>query len=182
MNREDENERFAGSVPNGIPVFAHAGELESDGGARGGRGDGDFFVSGQEGGFGDALGVCEAVDLQGFAAGVAEHVFFPAQGAAVGAEGLRSVGGEVAEAEVVVGHGEHLGRELLVVRLTGAGDVAGAPAGVDGFPVPVVDLHRVPGVVGIFCRHRCARCEGGGESESFAVAAHDHGLEASFAG
>ena len=59
----------------------------------------------------------------------------------------------MAEAEIVVGHGEHFGRELFVVGLAGTGDVSGAPAGVDGFPVAVVDLDGVPGVVGAFGGH-----------------------------
>ncbi len=88
----------------------------------------------------------------------------------------------MAQAKVVVGHGEHFGRELLVVGLACAGDVAGAPAGVDGFPVAVVDLYGVPGVVGGFGGHGRAGGEGGGEAEAFAVAAYDDRFEAGFAG
>lgn len=59
---------------------------------------------------------------------------------------MGAVGGEVAEPEGGVGHAELARGEVFVVRLAPAGDVARAPAGVDEFPVLVVDLDGVPGV------------------------------------
>lgn len=57
----------------------------------------------------------------------------------------------MAEPEGGVGHAELARREVFVVRLPPAGDVARAPAGVDQFPVVVVDLDGVPGVAcGVF--------------------------------
>ena len=95
---------------------------------------------------------------------------------------MRSVRGKVAEAEVVVGHGEHLRGELLVIGLASPFDVAGAPAGVDGFPIAIVDFHGIPGVVGILCRNRRAGCERGGESKALAMATYHYGLKTSFCG
>ena len=62
----------------------------------------------------------------------------------------------MAEAEIVVGHCEVAGREGLVVGFALAGDVARAPAAVDQFPLPVVDLDCVPGVVAALWRHALA--------------------------
>ena len=52
MNSQEEDERRAGAMTEGIPVGADAGELEADG-ARGG--DGDAEVRGEEGRFGETL-------------------------------------------------------------------------------------------------------------------------------
>ena len=88
----------------------------------------------------------------------------------------------MAAAEVVVGHGELFRGELFIVGLAGAGDVARAPAAIDGLPVAVVDLHCVPGVIRVLGGHWRAGGEGGGEAETFAVASYDDGFETSFAG
>lgn len=151
MDFEEVYEGFSGAVAGGIPVFADFGELETERGTwMGGGGDGDFFVEGEEAGFADAFWAGYVVDLQSLAPGVSCHVFFPAHTATVGAEGLGSIGGEMTNAEIVIRHGEHAWCELFVVGLAGAGDVAGTPAAVNELPLAVINLHGVPGVIGVF--------------------------------
>lgn len=140
-----------------IPVGTDAGELEADG-ARGG--DRDAEVRREERIFGEALLLDDAgVKHQRLRAARvrADDVFLPAYlGAAIGAVELGFVAWEVVEAEFVVAHCEVAGREGLVVWLPLPGDVARAPAAVDEFPLPIVDLDCVPGVVAALWRHALA--------------------------
>ena len=159
------------------------------------RWDAEMF--GREGGFGDAFPLDDAgIERQRELAGRvwAEDVSFPGHAAAAAAaiRGRRRRGGggakkegfirrEMAEAEFLIGHGEEARLELLAVGFARAGDVAGAPAGVDEFPFAVVDLDRVPRVVAAFRRDgRVGRQ--GGVAEAFAVAADDEAFEAGFGG
>lgn len=124
-------------------------ELEADGGVGvGGGGDGNVQVAGENFGFGEAFFVGDAGEgVEGRSrAGFADDVFLPGRVAAVGAEEVGFVLGEVARAEFDVGHGEEGGREGFVVGLAFSVDVSGAPAAVDEFPLSVVDFHGVPGV------------------------------------
>lgn len=85
----------------------------------------------------------------------------------------------MALAELVVGHGEPGGREVAVIGLAGALDVAGTPAWIDEFPCTAVDSDSVPGVAGdVACWEGIARFEGG-ETVALAVTADDYALEAS---
>lgn len=76
----------------------------------------------------------------------------------------------MAEAELVVGHCEESRCEFLRVFLFVEADVPGAPACIDEFPFPVIDLDGVPGVVHTFGGYDgfawCKR----GETGAFAVA------------
>lgn len=91
------------------------------------------------------------------------------------------VGGEMTEAELVVGHGEVARGEFLGVFLLADADVTGAPAGVDELPFAGVDLDGVPGVGAVFGGDGFAGLERG-EAGAFAVAADDEGFEAGFGG
>lgn len=184
MDLEEEDVGRAGAVDEGGPVGADAGEAEADHGIDVGR-DGDLELAGEEGRFGDALLLDDAgVNRQRLRGGrVRSHdIFLPADaGATVGAVEVRFVGGEMAQAEFVVRHGEAAGCEIFVVGFAGAGDVAGAPAAVDEFPFVVVDFHRVPRVVAAFGGEGGVGCQGG-VAEAFAVASDDDAFEVGFAG
>lgn len=130
-------------------MLTHPRELEPDGRPR--LRDGHVQGRREEGGFAHAFGFGDAaVDGQGRrAAEGSQDVLGPRRGPVH--EELGGIGGEVAEPEGGVGHGKLARGKVSVVWLALAGDVAGAPAGVDEFPVVVVDLDGVPGVAsGVF--------------------------------
>lgn len=164
-------------------MLADAAEAELDDHVGGG---GDMELRRAEAGFGEAFffgfaGV-HGHGLCGGGAIGAEDVFFPRNlRAAVGAVEEGFVGGEVAEAELVIRHGEMARGEFLSVFLVADADVAGAPAGVDELPFTVVDLDGVPGVSAVFGRDGLAGLEWR-ETGAFAVAADDEGLETGFGG
>ncbi len=143
-------------------------------------------LRGAEAGFGEAflLG-CAGVDGHGLCGGGAtgaEDVLLPRDlRATVGAMEEGFVGGEVAKAELVIGHGEMTGSELFGVLLVADADVAGAPAGVDELPFTVVNLDGVPGVGAVFGRDGLAGLEWR-ETGAFAVPADDERLETGFGG
>lgn len=126
-------------------------ELEAHGGAGAGFGDGDFEIFREDFGLRYAFGGGDAAEhSHELAALIAEDVFVPGNAAAVCAVELGFIGGEMAEAEVFVGHGEEGGSERFGVGFSFAADVAGAPAAVDQLPFAIVDFDGVPGVVGMF--------------------------------
>ena len=130
-------------------MLTHPRELESD--RRPGLRDGDVQRRREERRFAYPFGFRDApVDGQRLrAAQGSQYVLRPCR--RVIDEEVGAVGGEMAEPEGGVGHAELAGGEVFVVRLPPAGDVARAPAGVDEFPVGVVDLDGVPGVAcGVF--------------------------------
>lgn len=147
MNPENENIWLSGTVPNGIPVLADSFKLEADRRAAvlGWR-NGDVPVFGEELGVGQSFGSRDIEDTTFFRPDVAGNVHLPRHAAAIGAEELGSVGWEMPEAEFIVRHGKVARGEIFVVRLSRTLDVTGTPAAINQFPLPVVDLDRVPRV------------------------------------
>ena len=88
---------------------------------------------------------------------------------------------EMAFAELGVAHGEEGRREGLIIRLPLAGDVSSTPAGVDEFPLPVIDSDRIPGMPLRLTRDRGAGREGR-ETVSFPVPTDDKGFKPRFCG
>ena len=129
-------------------MLTHPRELEADRRPRLLRRDGHVQGRRQEGSFADAFGFRDAaVDGQGGSAAQGSQDILRPCGRVINEE-VGAVGGEMAEPEGRVGHAELARGEVFVVRLAPAGDVARAPAGVDEFPVLVVDLDGIPGVTG----------------------------------
>lgn len=148
MDRENKNVGLPGPIPDRIPVLADSFKLEANGRAAvlGWR-DGDFQVLGEKLGVGQSFRSRMAVGSSFLRAVVAGDVLLPRHAAAIGAEELRFVGGEMPEAEFVVRHGKVVGAEVFIVRLSCAVDVTGTPAAVNQFPFAVVNLDGVPRVV-----------------------------------
>lgn len=137
-------------------------------------------MSGTNAAFADAFALGHAgEDADGLALRVAHDVGFPTNGAAVRAEPVRAIGREVTQAEFVIGHGEHARGEVFRVRLPGPVDVSRAPAAVQKFPFPVVDLDGVPCVCAVLPRDGVPRFQRG-EGIPLAVAADDDGFETGF--
>ena len=68
---------------------------------------------------------------------------------------------------------------MSIVWLTPAADVTGAPAGIDQFPLSVVNFDGVPSVTLGLGWYWVAGLEGR-EAESFTVAADDYGFKPGF--
>lgn len=112
----------------------------------------------------------EVEDANGLAALVAEDVFAPRElSAAIGAEKVVRIRGEVPQSEFVVVHSEEFGGEVFFVGLTLAGYIPGAPAAVNELPFAIIDFDGVPRMICVFCRDRGSKWEGS-KAKAFAMA------------
>lgn len=142
--------RRARTMAESIPMRTHPLELKPN--ARPGmcsRGDRESCISGKELMLGDAFGHGDlAKSTDRLTAGVAHDILRPRNlRAAVGTEEMVLVRGKMPETELVIVGSEVTGGKLLLVGLTLAADVAGAPTGIDEFPLAVVNFHGAPSMV-----------------------------------
>lgn len=140
---EEEEARLGLGVVFKGPVWADEVKLEAER-ARGVI-YGDLVGCGVEGGRVEVVfvGICE----DEWVLGDVEEVFLPGdRRAAIVAEKVVAIAWVVGSAELVVRLGEVRRRENLDVGLATAVDGSRAPAGVDEFPVSIVDADGVPSV------------------------------------